>query len=140
MFSNPTSGASEAHENASCYMGGRRFGCSEGWSWGDSNGSSEPAAIRTQLTPDLAAVFDAEWEIVLESAQRTQDLQAIHDLLGKWRHIAAAEVAEPDQYCRGQHLAERILAAGSAEAAGIATYDARTVLEERLRRDSGRAS
>ena len=93
----------------------------------------QPAAIRSQLPPELAAIFDSEWEIVLEAAKRTQDLQAIHDLLQHWRHFAAAEAAEPGWYFRVQATAERILAAGSAEAAGIETYDARAVLEERLR-------
>ncbi len=96
-------------------------------------GSSEPAAIRSQLSPDLAAIFDTEWEIVVEAAKRTQDLQAIHDLLQKWRHFAAAEAAEPGWYFRVLDQAERILAAGSPEAAGIPSYDARTVIEERLR-------
>ncbi len=90
---------------------------------------SRPAAIRSQLSPDLAAIFDAEWEFVLEAAKRTQDLQAIHDLLAKWRHFAAAEVAEPGWYFGVQDQAERILAAGSAEAAGFKTYDGRAVIE-----------
>lgn len=102
-------------------------------SHGLGTGSSQPAVIRSQLTPDLAAIFDAEWENVLDAAKRTQDLQAIHNLLAKWRHFAAAEVAEPGWYFRVLDQAERILAAGSAEAAGIQTYDARAVIEERLR-------
>lgn len=94
---------------------------------------AQPAAIRSQLGPDLAEIFDAEWESVLEAAKRTQDLHAIHDLLNHWRHFAAAEVADPGSYFRTQELTERILAAGSAEAAGIQTYDGRAVIEERLR-------
>lgn len=102
-------------------------------------GLPQPAAIRSQLPLDLAAIFDSEWEIVLEAAKRTQDLQAIHDLLLKWRHCAAAEAKEPGWYFRLQEQADRILAAGSAEAAGIKTYDAWAVLEERLRRDADQA-
>ncbi|MGQ0629876.1 MAG: DUF6247 family protein [Sporichthyaceae bacterium] len=98
-----------------------------------ASGPSQPASIRSQLSPDLAAIFDREWESVLEAAKRTQDLQAIHDLLNHWRHFAAAEVAEPGSYFRVQALAEQVLAAGSAEAAGIRTYDGRAVIEERLR-------
>lgn len=97
---------------------------------------AQPAAIRGQLSPDLAAIFDAEWEIVLEAAKRSQDLQSIHDLLLKWRHTVAAEAAEPGRYFRLQEQADRIPVAGSAEAAGIKTYDAWAVLEERLRRDA----
>ena len=96
-------------------------------------GLPQPAAIRSQLPPQLAAIFDAEWEAVLDAAKRTQDLQAIHDLLNHWRHFAAAEHADPGVYFRTQELAERILAAGSTEAAGIQTYDARAVIEERRR-------
>jgi hypothetical protein len=99
----------------------------------------DPAAIRGQLSPELAAIFDAEWEAVLEGAKATRDLQAIHDLLNHWRHFAAAEAAEPGWYFRVQDQAARILAAGSAEAAGFKTYDAWAVLEERLRRDADQA-
>lgn len=103
-------------------------------------GLPQPAAIRSQLPPDLAAILDREWEIVLEAAKRTQDLEGVHDLLHKWRHNVAAEAAEPGSYFRVQELAERILAAGSAEAAGIKTYDAWAVLEERLCRDADQAT
>jgi len=95
--------------------------------------SSDPAAIRAELTPDLAASFDAEWEAVLEAAKRTQDLQAIHDLLTRWRFVASAEQASPGRYARALEAAERIVAAGSAEAAGYQTYDAWTVLNDHLR-------
>lgn len=105
-----------------------------------AGGSSQPAGIRSRLTPDLTAIFDAEWEIVLEAAKGTQDLQTIHNLVQKWRHVATAEAKEPGWYFRLQEQAERILAAGSAEAAGITTYDAWAVLEERLRRGADQAT
>jgi hypothetical protein len=97
------------------------------------NRSSDPAAIRAELTPDVAATFDAEWESTLEAAKRTQDLQEVHDLLTRWRFVAAAEQASPGRYARALEAAERIQSAGSAEAAGYSTYDARAVLNERLR-------
>lgn len=96
-------------------------------------GSFQPAAIRSQLSPDLAAIFDAEWESVLEDAKRTQDLQSIHDLLNHWRHFAAAEPPNSGTYFRLEETADRIAAAGSAEAAGIQAYEGRAVIEERLR-------
>ena len=105
-----------------------------------AGGSAQPAAIRSQLSPELAAIFDREWELVLEDAKRTQDLQAIHDHLQHWRHFAAAEAKEPGWYFRVMETAERILDAGSAKAAGIKTYDAWAVLEERLRRDADQAT
>jgi hypothetical protein len=95
-------------------------------------GPTQPAAIRSQLSPELVTIFDREWELVLEDAKRTQDRQAIHDHLQHWRHFAAAEAKEPGWYFRVMETAERILAGGSTEAAGIKTYDARAVIEARL--------
>ncbi len=39
-------------------------------------------------TPDVAAEFDREWEIVLDEAKQDRDLAPVHDLLAKWRHFA----------------------------------------------------
>ncbi|MBA3744932.1 DUF6247 family protein [Sporichthya sp.] len=96
-------------------------------------GSSEPAAIRSQLSPDLAAIFDTEWEIVLEAAKRTQDLQAIHDLLNHWRHFAAAEAAEPGWYSRMQEHTARILANGAPDPDSISGQEVRARIEAHLR-------
>lgn len=92
-----------------------------------------PAAIRSQLPADLAAVFDSEWEIVLEAAKRTQDLQAIHDLLQHWWHFAAAEAAEPGSYFRLQERAARVLANGAPSPGGIGAEEVRALIEARLR-------
>lgn len=98
-----------------------------------ARGLPDPATIRSQLPPDVAVVFDREWELVLEDAKRTQDLRSILDLVIKWRFFAHEEAARPGSYFRMLDVAERILAAGSAEAAGIKTYNARAVIESRLR-------
>jgi hypothetical protein len=38
-------------------------------------------AIRARLTPDVAAVFDAEWEFVLEEAEQSKNLVDVRELL-----------------------------------------------------------
>lgn len=55
----------------------------------------EPQAIRVCLTPDVAAEFDAEWNIVLDKAKQSTDLAPVHALLAKWRHFAYAELKDP---------------------------------------------
>jgi len=52
----------------------------------------DPQAIRAYLTPDVAAEFDAEWEIVLDKAKASKDLTPVHELLAKWRRFAYAEL------------------------------------------------
>lgn len=64
--------------------------------------AAEPAAIRSTLSPRLAAVFDAEWEVVLDKAKESKDLAGVHDLLHKWRLIAHAEMTDPGWYFRLQ--------------------------------------
>src|SRR4051794_39180731 len=87
-------------------------------------GQAQPAAIRSRLSPELAVIFDQEWEIVLEAAKRTQDLYAIHDLLRKWCHTAAAEAAEPGWYFRVQEHAARILERGTPDPDCVSGEDA----------------
>lgn len=98
-----------------------------------ASGPAQPAAIRSQLSPELAAIFDSEWEIVLERAKQSQDLQAIHDLLHKWRHTAAAEAKEPGWYFRLQEQAERILARGAPDPGSISGEEALAMIAARLR-------
>ena len=59
--------------------------------------AADPQAIRACLTPTLVAEFDREWEIVLERAKQEKDITAIHSLLNKWRHLAYAELQNPDR-------------------------------------------
>lgn len=96
-------------------------------------GLPQPAAIRSQLSPDLAAIFDREWEIVLEAAKQSQDLAGINDLLLKWRHVVAAEAAEPGWYFRLQADAARILERGTPDPDVISGDEVRTLIAARLR-------
>ena len=73
---------------------------------------ADAAAIRACLPPDTTAVFDAEWEYVLEEAKQSKDLTAVHDLLHKWRFFAFEESRTPGWYAALQAKAERILHTG----------------------------
>lgn len=53
--------------------------------------AADPAAIRACLTPEIATVFDHEWEYVLEAAKQSKDLAGVHELLHKWQLFAHAE-------------------------------------------------
>ncbi len=71
--------------------------------------AADPQAIRSCLTPTLAAEFDREWEIVLES----MGLSDLHAWLNKWRHMAHMEMRDPGAYYRMLAKAEQILRTGS---------------------------
>lgn len=70
---------------------------------------ADPVAIRACLTPEVRAVFDREWEYVLEQAKASKDLAGVRDLLVKWRIWAYSELVEPGTYLRTMEKAERIL-------------------------------
>lgn len=74
--------------------------------------SSDPASIRAALTPTLRGEFDREWDVVLDEAKESKDLGRVHNLLHKWRHIAAGEAEEPGRYYRVLAKAEQIIRAG----------------------------
>ena len=74
---------------------------------------ADAAGIRACLPPDTAAVFDSEWEYVLEEAKQSKDLTAVHDLLHKWRFYALEESRSPGWYTALQTKAERILRTGA---------------------------
>ena len=95
--------------------------------------SAEPQAIRTWLTPLLAAEFDHEWELTLEAAKRSKDLAAVHELLGRWPHIAYLERRDPGAYHRLLTKADQISRTGSNPDA--ASYDE---LQALIRRRLGR--
>ncbi len=96
-------------------------------------GLPQPAAIRSQLPPGLASIFDREWEIVLDKAKGTQDLLGVQDLLLKWRHTVAAEAAEPGWYFRLQEDAARILERGTPDPDYISGDEVRALIAARLR-------
>lgn len=95
---------------------------------------ADPQAIRACLTPRVAAEFDAEWDIVLESAKHAKDLAPIRGLLNKWRLFAYAEMTDPGSYFRVLAIAERTLSTGQAPA-GSVTGDA---IKARMRERVGR--
>lgn len=92
----------------------------------------EPGAIRACLTPDVAAEFDREWEIVLERAKQTKDLAGMHDLLSKWRHFAYAELKEPGSYYRLLATAAHTLATGKAPPGSVSGQDMKALIRQRL--------
>jgi uncharacterized protein DUF6247 len=94
--------------------------------------TTEPGAIRACLTPDVAAEFDREWEIVLERAKQTKDLAGVHDLLNKWRHLAYAELKEPGSYYRLLATAAHTLATGKAPPGSVSGEDMKALIRQRL--------
>ncbi|MGH3867998.1 MAG: DUF6247 family protein [Pseudonocardiaceae bacterium] len=94
----------------------------------------EPQAIRACLTPDVAAEFDREWEIVLERAKQAKDLALVHDLLHKWRHFAYSELKEPGTYFHLLATAAHTLATGKAPAGSVSAEDIKALIDRRLGR------
>ncbi|MFD4428506.1 DUF6247 family protein [Nocardia sp. NPDC058497] len=92
---------------------------------------ADPAAIRASLTPTLVAIFDSEWELVLDEAKATKELTGIRTLLNHWRHIAYDEMVEPGTYFRLQAKAEELLQYGADD--GAATIEEmRALIRQRL--------
>lgn len=92
----------------------------------------DPVAIRACLTPDVAAVFDAEWEFVLDAAKQSKDLAGVRDLLAKWRHFAYRELHEPGAYFRVLAAAADTQRTGRAPAGSVSGAEMRARIEARL--------
>ncbi len=92
----------------------------------------EAHAIRACLTPDVAAEFDREWEIVLDQAKRDQDLEPVHDLLAKWRHFAYAELKAPGSYFRVLATAAHTLATGQPPVGSVPGEQITELIRRRL--------
>ncbi|TLG17898.1 hypothetical protein FEK35_01855 [Nocardia cyriacigeorgica] len=93
--------------------------------------TADPVAIRAVLTPTLRAIFDSEWELVLEQAKENKELTGIRAMLDKWRHIAHDELVEPGSYFRLQAKAEQIQRTGvNPDAATI--EEMRAVIRQKL--------
>jgi hypothetical protein len=90
-------------------------------------------AIRGCLSPQLVAIFDAEWEHVLEQAKTSKELTEVHALLVKWRHLAYAEMRDPGSYFRLLAKAERILRTGQNPTAAMAE-EMQALIQRRLAR------
>jgi hypothetical protein len=84
------------------------------------------------LTPDVAAVFDAEWEFVLEAAKQSKDLAGVRDLLATWRHFAYRELREPGAYFRVLAAAADAQRTGRAPAGSVSAAEVRARIEARL--------
>ena len=93
---------------------------------------ADPVAIRACLTPDVAAVFDAEWEFVLEEAKRLKDLAGVRDLLQHWRHFAYQELREPGGYFRVLATAAHVQATRRAPAGSVSAEEMRARIDARL--------
>jgi hypothetical protein len=95
---------------------------------------ADPVAIRACLTPDVAAEFDAEWDIVLDEAKQSKDLAPVHALLTRWRQVAYAELRDPGSYFRLLGTAARTLATGEAPAGSVSGDEVKALIHERLGR------
>lgn len=93
---------------------------------------ADPVAIRACLTADVAAVFDAEWEFVLEAAKQSKDLAGVRDLLAKWRMFAYRELREPGAYFRVLARATDAQRSGGAPAGSVSGAEMRARIEARL--------
>jgi hypothetical protein len=93
--------------------------------------AADPVAIRACLTPDVAAEFDREWEIVLDRAKQTKDLAGVRDLLAKWRLFAHAELTDPGSYFRVLATATRALATGQAPAGSGSGQESKELIRSR---------
>jgi hypothetical protein len=83
------------------------------------------------LTPQVAAVFDDEWEDVLEAAKQSKNLAGVHELLGKWRFIAHAELTDPGSYFQVQATAARAQASGRAVPGSVSAEEVRALIRAR---------
>ncbi len=93
---------------------------------------ADPVAIRACLTPDVTAVFDAEWEFVLEAAKHSKDLAGVRDLLAKWRVFAYQELREPGAYFRVLAAAADTQRTGRAPRGSVSGAEMRARIEARL--------
>jgi Family of unknown function (DUF6247) len=89
-------------------------------------------AIRACLTPDVMAVFDAEWEFVLDEAKQSKDLRGVHELLAKWRAFAYQELREPGAYFRLLATAAEVQRTGRAPAGNVSVEEMRARIDARL--------
>jgi Family of unknown function (DUF6247) len=94
--------------------------------------AADPVAIRECLPPEVAAVFDAEWEHVLEEAKRSKDLAGVRDLLAHWRHFAYQELRDPGAYFRALATAAQAEVTRRAPAGSVSGEEMRALVNARL--------
>jgi hypothetical protein len=93
---------------------------------------ADPVAIRACLPPAVAAVFDAEWESVMERAKRSKDLAGVRELLAQWRHFAYQELLAPGDYFRVLATAARAQATRQAPGGSLSAEELRGRIDARL--------
>lgn len=98
--------------------------------------AAEPRALRSALTPELRAVFDREWDLVLDQAKQSHSLEDIHALLNKWQHTAVMEIREPGSYQRVLDKAAKIQADGG-RTTGVSIDEIRAAMLHRLQAGRG---
>jgi hypothetical protein len=92
----------------------------------------DPQSIRRALTSTLRSEFDREWELALDKAKGVEAVRPpVHDLLHKWRHIAAGEAEEPGRYYRVLAKADQITRAGG-NPGGRSADDVMQLVAERI--------
>lgn len=79
------------------------------------------------------AVFDAEWDQVLEAAKESKDLAGMHQMLRHWRHLAYQELREPGSYFRVLAVAARTRATGRAPEGSRSWEEVRALVEAERR-------
>ena len=94
--------------------------------------AADPTAIRSYLPPDVATVFDREWDQVLEDAKQSKSLTGIRDLLAQWRHIAVQESRSPGTFHRLAAKADAIMATGKPAPGSVAGAEVRALISARL--------
>lgn len=94
--------------------------------------ATDPVAIRACLPPEVAAVFDAEWEGVLEAAKHSKDLAGVRDLLAHWRHHAYQELRDPGAYFRVLATAARAEATRRAPVGSLSEEEVKARIDARL--------
>ena len=94
--------------------------------------AADPVAIRVCLPPEVAAVFDAEWEDVLEAAKHSKDLAGVRDLLAHWRHHAYQELRDPGAYSRVLAISTRAEATRRAPVGSLSEEEVRARIDARL--------
>jgi hypothetical protein len=92
---------------------------------------AEPGAIRACLTGQMLAIFDREWDTVMEEARRSHDLAGIEQLLLKWRQLAYSELKDPGSYARMLAKADLIRRTGGNPDA-VPIEDVRELIRQRL--------
>ncbi len=94
--------------------------------------AADPIAIRACLTPDVAAVFDTEWERTLDSAKQSKDLSGVRQLLQHWRHFAYQELLEPGTYFQVLATTAHVQATRRAPSGSVPENEIRARINARL--------